>query len=230
MMKQTIILLHGALGSKEQLDPLKASLSGRFEVFSLDFEGHGTKASGGNYSMEAFSKNLLDFMAEQQLEKTNLFGYSMGGYVALTFAAVHPEKVGKIVTLGTKFNWTPESAAAETKKLDPDKIEAKVPAFAASLASLHGTVYWKKTVAETAAMMTALGNGKAIKRDAFSEIHANTLLLLAEHDSMVTLSETELVQISLPNAELQIVPDAKHPLETTDPEKLAALIAGFILE
>lgn len=229
-MKQTLILLHGALGSKAQLEPLAKALSAHFEVLSFDFGGHGAHAVGGNYSIDDFSANLLDFMTAQDLEKADLFGYSMGGYVALAFAKQHPEKVGKIVTLGTKFNWTPESAAAETQKLDPEKIAEKVPAFAESLAGAHGQENWKKVVAETASMMTALGNGKAMKHTDFSEIHPNTLLLLAEHDAMVTLAETELVQISLPNAEFQIVPDAKHPLESADAGKLAEIITEFIQE
>lgn len=227
-MKQTIVLLHGALGNQKQLEPLKNELSGHFEVFSLDFDGHGENHSDGTFSMSAFSENVLRFLSENKIEKTSFFGYSMGGYVALTFAQAHPEKTEKIVTLGTKFNWTPESAAQETQKLNPDKIEEKVPAFAASLAKAHGASNWKNVISKTAGMMTDLGNGKAFKQSDFSEIRTNTLLLLAEHDSMVSLAETELTQIALPNAELQIVHDAKHPMETVDVKKLAGIITDFI--
>ncbi len=229
-MKQNIILLHGALGSKAQLESLKKALSSDFEAYAFDFEGHGANAASGNYSMSAFAENLQHFMTENGIEKSSLFGYSMGGYVALTFAKNHSEQVEKIVTLGTKFHWTPESAADETQKLNPDKIEEKVPAFAASLAETHGKEHWKNVVSKTAEMMTELGNGKTFRNEDFSCIQINTLLLLAEHDTMVSLAETELVQIALPNAEFQILPDAKHPMETADSNKLADIITEFILQ
>ena len=47
-------------------------------------------------------------------------GHSMGGYVALKLALKRPELVDRIITLGTKFNWTPEVAAKEVKMLNPD--------------------------------------------------------------------------------------------------------------
>lgn len=230
MQKQTIILLHGALGSLKQLEPLKKELSSRFEVFSFDFQGHGSKSAEGTYDMEDFSDDLLSFMSGNNIEKADLFGYSMGGYVALTFARSYPEKVHHIVTLGTKFNWTPESAGEETRKLDPAKMEEKVPAFAGALSDAHGADHWKDVVSGTADMMLALGGGKALRQHDFAEIGVNTLLLLAEQDSMVSLTETEIVQIALPNAELQIIPDARHPMETVNPKVLADIITDFITE
>ena len=44
-MKEHIILLHGALGSENQFSQLKESLADKFEVHSMNFEGHGGKTS-----------------------------------------------------------------------------------------------------------------------------------------------------------------------------------------
>ena len=43
----------------------------------------------------------------------------MGGYVALHLALHHPERVQRIVTLGTKFRWDPVTAEREAARLDP---------------------------------------------------------------------------------------------------------------
>ena len=110
-----LILLHGALGSEKQLHALKNELT-NFNIYTLNFEGHGGRTINGSYSIDRFVQNVLDFMFANQLQNASFFGYSMGGYVALKLAAYHPEKVESIVTLGTKFNWTPEIAAAEVKK------------------------------------------------------------------------------------------------------------------
>ncbi|MBK9228864.1 MAG: alpha/beta fold hydrolase [Ignavibacteria bacterium] len=59
------------------------------------------------------------------IEKTrispcNIFGYSMGGYAALYAAKKYPGVIGKIFTLGTKFEWNEESSASEVKLLSPN--------------------------------------------------------------------------------------------------------------
>lgn len=94
----------------------------------------------------------------------------MGGYVALWLAHQHPERVRKIVTLGTKFDWSPESARLEVKKLDAEKILEKVPAFALILETRHAPNDWKQLLSRTSTMMLALGSDPLLKDDHFPKI------------------------------------------------------------
>ncbi len=106
--KPQLLLLHGALGSKKQFSNLKPLLEEKFELFQLDFDGHGDGKDTKHFSIELFTENLRAFLFENELKAINIFGYSMGGYVALNLAIKHPELVNKIVTLGTKFDWNLE--------------------------------------------------------------------------------------------------------------------------
>ena len=148
MKKENLLLLHGALGSKVQLRPLKQILEQKFNVFDLNFEGHGDVYSEQDFSIDLFASNVRDFLKEQNLENTHIFGYSMGGYVALHLANHKPSLVNKIVTLGTKFDWNPEGAAREIKMLNPEKVEEKIPAFAGYLNKLHSALSWKVVMHE----------------------------------------------------------------------------------
>ena len=47
------------------------------------------------------------------ITRADIFGYSMGGYVALHAARRHPERIGSIMTLGTKFAWDTPTAEKE---------------------------------------------------------------------------------------------------------------------
>lgn len=132
-MKKTLLLLHGALGSKQQFAELKKQLSDEFELYDLNFDGHGGSTTDEAFSIALFTQNALAFMDAQGLEQVAIFGYSMGGYVALNMALKHPNRVRQIITLGTKFDWTIESASREVKMLNPAVIEAKVPHFAQKL-------------------------------------------------------------------------------------------------
>jgi esterase/lipase len=131
-MKQ-LLVLHGALGAQQQFEELKTLLESQFTVHTLNFEGHGGRTSNAPFSMDLFVENVRDYLQENNLSSCSVFGYSMGGYVALKFAAKFPGTVNEIVTLGTKFGWSPEIALKETAMLNPEKIEEKVPKFAAAL-------------------------------------------------------------------------------------------------
>jgi pimeloyl-ACP methyl ester carboxylesterase len=134
-MNPSLLLLHGALGSQKQFDPIIPLLEDQFDVHRFDFEGHGENVSDTAYSMKLFSQNVVEYLDKHSIEKTNVFGYSMGGYVALKTALAEPDRIGKIATLGTKFNWSLEAAQREVRMLNPDKIEEKGPPFCSKAGS-----------------------------------------------------------------------------------------------
>ena len=100
----------------------------------------------------------LDDLVQQVGELVHLFGYSMGGFIALLSAANGNKKIHSITTLGTKMKWSPRIAENEVKQLNPELIEEKVPAFAKSLEERHGD-HWKDLMRRTADYMVLLGNG-----------------------------------------------------------------------
>lgn len=228
-MKQNILLLHGALGTKQQFQDLKQKLATKFNVHDLDFEGHGTNSSTKEFSMELFANNVIAYLSAHKIDQTNIFGYSMGGYVGLTLASKKPELVRKIVTLGTKFAWTKDIAEQEIKMLNPDKIAAKVPKFAAKLTSIHGTHNWKNVVSKTARMMHGLGNGKKLTTKELAQIEHKVLIGIGSLDKMVTVEESSESSTILPNGQLQIIEGFRHPIERIDTAKLAKIIIDFIM-
>ena len=137
-MNPPLLLLHGALGSAAQFDALRQHLPAGQRVWAPDFPGHGGQPTGSTeFSIPAFADSVLAFLDAQNAGPVDVFGYSMGGYVGLYLAWKHPERVRQLWTLGTKFDWTPETAARESSRLDPEKMAAKVPAFAEALARRH---------------------------------------------------------------------------------------------
>lgn len=228
-MNASLLLLHGALGTKEQLTNLKEALSTTFDVHTLDFEGHGANASSTPFSMPLFASNVVDYMKAHHMTKAHLFGYSMGGYIALQLAKTHPELVDHIITLGTKFSWTPESATKEIKMLNPEKIEEKVPAFAQKLAAIHTGNTWKEVMLKTATMMHGLRNGAKLTTAALTQIPHKTRIHIGDQDTMVSIEESKESADALPNGSLQIINGCKHPIESIAQKKLAEMITDFIL-
>ena len=227
-MKEKLVLLHGALGSQDQMKELKELLSNDFDVYHFNFAGHGGRAIHATFSIDLFVQNALEFMQANDLQTSHFFGYSMGGYVALKLAHDVPGKAMKIVTLGTKFNWTPESAAKEVRMMNPEVIEQKVPAFAASLRERHQPEDWKEIMSLTAEMMTALGNGDAMTPEEFTSIENDVLVCLGTEDNMVKREESTEVAGYLKNGELKIIEGFKHPIEAVDKHTLADICKAFL--
>jgi pimeloyl-ACP methyl ester carboxylesterase len=227
MSKPTLLLLHGALGASVQFAPLLPLLGEKYDVHLLDFEGHGsTPPKARPFRMEHFVENVHDYLSESGIEQTNIFGYSMGGYVACVLAEVHPHLVGNLATLGTKFHWDPEVAAREVGFLDPEKIEAKVPHFAQSLAERHPSG-WKAVVARTAEMMIALGETGGFSPDTIANVQQRLRIIVGDHDTTVGVPESYAMYQALPNGELEVLPATPHQLEKVPPPRLAASLSEF---
>jgi pimeloyl-ACP methyl ester carboxylesterase len=223
-----LLLLHGAIGSKEQLQNLAGSLAGDFHLHTIDFSGHGGQEITGPFSIEHFAGQILEWLRKNAMDKINIFGYSMGGYVAMYLAAHHPEHVDSIITLATKYKWTPEIAAKEASMLNPLTIEAKLPEFAVQLQQRHHPSDWKVVLEETASMLHKMGQQPPLSQADFGRINCRVLLLLGDRDRMVTQEETMEVYKLLPKAQLEILPNTHHPIEKVDVTSVATCIKKFM--
>jgi pimeloyl-ACP methyl ester carboxylesterase len=223
-----IILLHGALGDSQQLKPLEDLLADDHIVHRLNFSGHGgTPFADLPFSIENFAREVLVYLEEQHISSLSIFGYSMGGYVALYLAKHYPHKIKKLITVATKFHWDNAGAAKETALLNSEKIEEKLPVFADSLKKRHHPQDWKMVLQKTADMLSSMGNKNPLAPEDYLSIENPTLLMLGDRDKMVSLAETLAVYQALPHAQLSILPGTAHPIEVISAERLAYEIRTF---
>jgi pimeloyl-ACP methyl ester carboxylesterase len=221
---QPLILLHGALGSAQSMFPLSTLLDDIAEVHILDFSGHGeSRWPEGGYSMERFEEDVLNLLDERGLPAAHIFGYSMGGFVALRLAKSHPDRVLSVTTLATKFDWTEETCLREAQSLDPDTLESKVPRFVAGLAQAHSRHGWRKVVESTRDLLKTMSEYRFRNGD-LSSIPTKVRLMVGDRDKMVRIDETRDAFRNLPNAEFAVLPGTPHALEAVNRELLAANI------
>jgi pimeloyl-ACP methyl ester carboxylesterase len=214
-----LVLLHGALSSASQLRTLADALR-RPDARIPDLAGHGARPAEP-HDLARFVDTALDGAGEP----ADLVGYSLGGYVALAAAIARPDRVRRVVTIATKLAWTPEVAAAETRRLDPDRLAERAPAFVADLAERHPGPGWRAVLEHTSAFLTGLGDGPPL---ALEQVFAPTLVLVGEDDAMVTREECEDAVRRIPDARLGVLPATPHPYERMDPAALAGRIAAFL--
>jgi pimeloyl-ACP methyl ester carboxylesterase len=220
-----IVILHGALGSASQLAPVKSVFeSAGYVVHTLNLSGHGGVPFQQTFGIEQFAENVLSYLNAHQLEKVNVFGYSMGGYVALWLAYHHSERIEKIVTLGTKFDWSVESAEKEVRKLNAEKILEKVPAFARILEHRHAPNDWKELVRKTGDMMVSLGKKPLLTKEILQTIQHPVSVCLGDQDDMADRQYSEEVAAFLPNGKFKLLENTPHPIEKVDLKMIIALL------
>lgn len=224
---QHLLLLHGAIGAADQLQPIAAALKNKYIVHTLNFSGHGGEQDVRDFLIESFADDVLNYLRKHGIEKTNIFGYSMGGYVALYLAKHHPEKINKVFTLATKFLWNPAIAQQEIKMLDANKIAEKIPAFAQTLEKRHSPHDWKNVLQKTADMMIALGNNSPLKKEDYEQIEVPVLIGIGDKDTMVTLEETIDVYRKLKQGNFMVLPQTPHPIEKVAVERIAKEMESF---
>ncbi len=224
---KNIILLHGAIGAADQLANLENELINfDFKVFKFSFSGHGKTPFENHFGITQFAKELELFITKNNLIKPIVFGYSMGGYVALYLASQQPLLMGNIITLGTKFNWTKDIVTKEIQLLNPQSILNKVPKYANTLQQRHGT-NWIKLLEKTSLLMIELSELNLLNENNLSQINNFVALGLADNDSMVTIEETNTVFNNLKNAKQFNLINTKHPIESVNVLELCTIILAL---
>ncbi|WP_375434026.1 alpha/beta fold hydrolase [uncultured Hymenobacter sp.] len=228
-MKQSLLLLHGALACETQLKPLARELSAFYNVHTFSFSGHGGRPlDTDGFSMQGFAAEVKQFVQEHGLPPVHIFGYSMGGYAALAAAAAAPGTIRSITTLGTKLDWSPATAAVETRFLDLDTLRAKVPQYVTQLEQQHAPTPLPDLLAATAAMMRRLGKAPLLTPGILATLDVPVQVMVGELDKTAGVDASRYFTDHMTHATFEILMNTPHPLERVNPDLLVKRIAGFI--
>ena len=97
-----VILLHGWLGSWGLWQETMAYLGAFYRTYALDFWGFGESGKKREtYAVQDFVSLVDQFMEQLGIEHAPLVGHSMGGTVSLSVAIKYPERVNKVVVVGS---------------------------------------------------------------------------------------------------------------------------------
>lgn len=95
-----LLLLHGFTGSKETWTPFLQKWSKEYTVLAVDIIGHGESDAPldyHRYEMKRVVEDLFLLLKEEQIYSAYVLGYSMGGRVAIAFAAAYPHLVKGLI-------------------------------------------------------------------------------------------------------------------------------------
>ena len=108
-----MLCVHGGGAHAHWFDFVARGFIADYHVRSLDLRGHGDSAwmEDGDYSAELFAQDIAEVAERLDLRGFVLIGHSMGGMIALVYAATRPARLGKLVVVDSAMRVTPERMA-----------------------------------------------------------------------------------------------------------------------
>ena len=92
-----LVIVHGLYGSSDNWINIGKHLAEKHTVYMIDQRNHGRSPFAKSHTFNDMRDDLNEFFEKHNIEKATLLGHSMGGKVAMWFAADFPEKVEKLV-------------------------------------------------------------------------------------------------------------------------------------
>lgn len=205
----TLLVLHGAAGCTQlETEALARRLEPHFHVLALDFSGHGASSDIDNpFSASLFSDNARAVLDHIGIGEAHLFGFSMGGAIALHFAREYPEHVRRLAVHGTTVAWTEGLVEAMTARLDAEIFRQR---DTADLEAAHGD--WERLFERTARFIRTLPERTAEMEATARKVKAPTLISAADRDDLFPLEAPLHLHRLLPEGRLALLPAMEHAL------------------
>jgi pimeloyl-ACP methyl ester carboxylesterase len=242
-----VILLHGFGASLDTWEPWAQALSAHYRVIRFDLPGFGLTGPDptGDYSDAREMKILADLMDQMGVARASLIGHSLGGRIAWNFAALHPDRVNRLVLV------SPDGFASAEFAYDraPDipLVMRALPYVAprgllkANLAVAYARpeALSETTLTRYRDLLLAPGVRRAILertsqvilRDpapTLARIEVPTLLLWGEKDGMIPIGNADDFLRDMPHATLVRLPNLGHVPFEEDPAASLAPLERFL--
>lgn len=242
-----VIMLHGFGASLDTWEPWARVLSGRYRVVRFDLPGFGLTGPDptGDYSDARTMTIIAGLMDQLKIERASVIGNSLGGRIAWNFAALHPERVTRLVLVspdgfaspGFAYG-TPPEVPLMMKALPyvaPRSVlkSSLAPAYARPEALSEETVtrYRDMMLAPGVRRAILARMGQTILRDpvpTLARIKAPTLLLWGEKDGMIPVANAEDYLRDVPGATVVRLPNLGHLPFEEDPAGSLPSVERFL--
>ena len=234
-----VLLLHGYGDSWYSYSPVLPLLDKKYRVYIPDQRGHGDSdrpASG--YELKQFAADVVAFMDAMNVKQATIVGHSMGSFVAQHVAAQAPDRVKKLVLIGSatkiRNNVVTDLQRGINALTDP-LSEKFVRDFQTGVAFqplpeqfLNGVVkesmklparVWREVMAQMLAPEAEVELRK---------IKSPTLIIWGDKEQIFPRSEQDSLVAALRHAVLKVYPNTGHAPNWERPEQVAKDLQEFI--
>jgi len=235
-----VILLHGYTDSHHSFDRNLPLLPERFHVFAIDQRGHGDSSKPDCcYTQADFAADVPAFMDAVGLDRASIVGHSMGSFIAQSVALEFPERLARLVLMGTAPTIAGNPVALDLKAaVDTltDPVDAEFArAFQASTFFRPIPESFLDQAVEDSLQVPASIWQQALDgliaedhSDQLGEIRARTLILFGDQDVFVSAAEQAVLDAQIPRSRVITYEQTGHGLHVELPRRVSADIVDFL--
>jgi pimeloyl-ACP methyl ester carboxylesterase len=236
-----LLLIHGVGAQLESWDGVAARLSRDFQVVRHDLRGHGKSSKvRGPYSLEMFAEDAARLLDHLGIARTHVAGQSLGGMIAITFAAKFPQHVNRLAVLSTAAGRTEEERRKVLERVSLIGSGISGDHFKNSL-SRWFTDEFRATNPVAIEQYSArnLENDPACYASAYTvlataevesqltQIKAPALIVTGENDMGSNPRMARHIHDRIAGSELRILPRLRHSILIEAPSLIAGLLEPF---
>ena len=237
-----VIFIHGAAN-----DHSVWSLQSRYfayhswNAFAVDLPGHGKSAGTALDSIGELAAWIIRFMDAAGAGNAALVGHSMGSLVALETAARHPQRIRKLVMIGTSVPIQVSEPLLDASKANDHVAYEMINVYAHSNAAQFGgnRVPGMWIMGSAMRLMERSGDGVlhadfsacndyVSGLDAAQNVKCPALLVLGKRDLMTPVKIAKDLASKLPDVKVVALEGAGHSLMAEKPDEVLDSLIAFL--
>lgn len=243
-----LVLLHGWGMSSAVFAPIMGALSGCFRVLAPDLRGHGRSAPGPGYRLEDLAGDIEEWLETVQITDCCLFGWSLGGMVALDLAERLGDRLTRLILVSTtpcfveRESWKAGQPEAQVKILarqfrrDPRQAmqDFFLRQFDGEDIDEEKLLIFRRTLLDSSPLPTkeaGLGCLDTLCRTDLRHrggVDVPTLVVHGTGDSIIPVAAGKYLSAYLPNAQWVALDRTGHAPFISRSEQCGALIRTFL--
>ena len=234
--KDRVVLVHSVAMDRDFWGPVASRLAARAAVLTYDCRGHGASDKpGGPYTIELFADDLAELLDHVGWPSALVGGASMGGMVALAFAAIYPKRTAALGLVDTTAWYGPDAAKNWAERADKalrsglgSLIEFQTTRwFGDAFRAEHPEVVQRCVDVFLRNDIAAYGEacrmlGKADMRTALPRLKMPAAVVVGEEDYAAPPAMAEVLHKGIAGSTYTLLSKARHLTPLEHPDTIAA--------
>jgi pimeloyl-ACP methyl ester carboxylesterase len=252
-----VLFIHGLLGSSRSWAHLVDRLDTGHRVIAPDLFGHGGSAKPrGDYSLGSHAATLRDLLDHLGVERVTLVGHSLGGGIAMQFCYLFPDRVERLVLVGSGGLGREVNPALRAATLPG--AEWVLPALASGWlrgrietvgrtlaktgwrASNDMRAAWegfarlsdadgRRAFLATTRAVIDVGGQSVTAQDYLADlVDIPVLVVWGTNDMVIPAEHAARAQVAIPGCRVELFDGAGHFPHLDDPDRFTLLVRDFI--
>lgn len=240
-----IIILHGFLGMGDNWKSISKKLSESFEVHLPDIRNHGKSDHHSSFNYDVMVDDMVEYFNTHQIKDAILIGHSMGGKIAMQFAAQNPKMVSQLIVVDISpkiYHPHHDHILKSLKLLKSQKLTSRKEADDVLKENIKEPgirlFLMKNLKREENNTLTVKSNvdafiqnrkeiGKALPKSCFYS--GPTLFIKGEKSFYIREKDKDLISRHFPNSQIVSVENAGHWVHAENPDMFLKTTLDFIV-